>query len=473
MATQTATPISIDDLAPLIVFEQVPPSELSWLVAHCTEQQLRAGEYFCREDEPLEHFYVVLEGELTISQRMAHEEMVLGTTPLGIMGGELAFLSNAKVANLSARAIMPTRLLLFTQQVFREIFAACPIFGARILQTATERSQGRASILKQQEKMAALGKLAAGLAHELNNPAAAIQRAAKTLGSTLSTLQTHALHLHKCELTQTQLDHLVIFQQTIAKQAQSKSALSPIEVSDCEEELGNWLDERGVANAWTIAPTLVAAQVTMAQLSPVVEELPAADLSDVLAWLHESLSASSMLGEIEESGSRISQLVASIKEYTYMDQGQVQEVDIQHGLESTLKILGHKLRDVTVQREYDPTLPPILGRGSELNQVWTNLIDNAVDALHEKAKDEAHLHVITRCEQAFVMVEIHDNGPGVPAEIQPRIFDPFFTTKDVGKGTGLGLDISYRIIRQHHGTIELQSKPGNTRFIVRLPIYTA
>ena len=240
-------------------------------------------------------------------------------------------------------------------------------------------------------------------------------------------------------------------------------------MSDCEEELGNWLDERGVANAWTIAPTLVAANVTLDRLRPVVEQLPVEDTSDVLAWLHEGLSAASMLNEIEESGSRISQLVGSIKEYTYMDQGQVQEVDIQRGLDNTLKMLSHKLRDVTVTCEYDPKLPHISGRGSELNQVWTNLIDNALDALHEKADGDAELHIITRCEQAFVMVEIDDNGPGIPREIQLRVFDPFFTTKDVGKGTGLGLDISYRIIHQHHGTIELQSKPGQTRFIVRLP----
>ncbi|CAN5687338.1 ATP-binding protein [soil metagenome] len=471
MAIKSATQISIDDLAKLIVFVQVPTVELTWLVVHSTEQHLAVGEYFCREGDPLEYFYVVLEGELTISQRMAHEETVLGTTPAGIMGGELAFLSNALVANLSARAIMPTRLLLFNQPAFREIFAACPIFGARILQTAAERSQGRASILKQQEKMAALGKLAAGLAHELNNPAAAIQRAAKTLDATLRTLQTHALHLHKCDLRQEQLDQLAIFQQTITTQAKAPSTLSPLEISDCEETLGSWLDQLGINNAWTIAPTLVAAQVTVAQLQSVVEQIPAADVGDVLAWLHEGLSAGNMLSEIEESGRRISQLVASIKEYTYMDQGQVQEVDIQHGLENTLKILDHKLRGVAVTREYDRNLPHIWGRGGELNQVWTNLIDNAVDALHEKMNDdEAHLHVITRCEQAFVMVEVHDNGPGIPPEIQPRIFDPFFTTKDVGKGTGLGLDISYRIIRQHHGTIELQSRPGNTRFIVRLPI---
>ncbi len=472
MATETtlSTTISTDELANLIVFAQVPPAELTWLVAHSIEQHLPIGEYFCREGDPPEYFYVVLAGELTISQRMAHEETVLGTTPAGIMGGELALLSNALVAELSARAIIPTRLLLFSQPVFREIFAACPIFGARILQTAAERSQGRASIVKQQEKMAALGKLAAGLAHELNNPAAAIQRAAKTLDATLRTLQTHALHLHKCDLRQDQFDQLAIFQQTITAQAKSQTTLSPLEISDCEEALGSWLDERGISDAWTIAPTLVAARVTVDQLLPLVEELPAADVGDVLAWLHEGLAAGSMLSEIEESGSRISQLVASIKEYTYMDQGQVQEVDIQHGLENTLKILGHKLRDIAVTREYDPNLPHILGRGGELNQVWTNLIDNAVDALHEKTNDEAHLHVITRCEQAFVMVEIHDNGPGIPAAIQPHIFEPFFTTKDVGKGTGLGLDISYRIIRQHRGTIELQSKPGNTRFIVRLPI---
>lgn len=467
------TQVTLADLADLIALRDLPQAELTWLLENSSEQVLPVGAYFCREGEPQDLFYVVLEGELKISRLIEGEETVFGTTPAGIMGGEGTLLLNHPLADVTACAILPTRLLTLTSQAFREIFTHCPNFGARILQTTTERTQGRASIMKQQEKMAALGKLAAGLAHELNNPSAAIQRAAKMLGDTFVTLQRHAVLLNTCELSADQLKQLTLFQQTLNEQAKNPVRLSPLEASDREEAIGSWLDEFAVPNAWTIAPTLVAAQVTQEQLRPIVAQLPAERVGDVLTWLHEGLAAGSMLREIEESGQRISQLVASIKEYTYMDQGKMQEVDLQRGLDNTLNILGHKLRDVTVSREYDPKLPHILGRGGELNQVWTNLIDNATDALHEKAHGAPTLRVITRCELDFAMVEIEDNGPGIPLEIQARVFDPFFTTKDVGKGSGLGLDISYRIIRQHHGTIELQSKPGQTRFIVRLPVRTA
>lgn len=228
--------------------------------------------------------------------------------------------------------------------------------------------------------------MAAGLAHELNNPSTAIQRAAKLLADTFVTLQRHAVLLNTCALTANQLKRLTLFQQTLTEQAKRQVTLFPLEVSDREEALGSWLDELAVANAWTIAPTLVAAQVTQERLQPIVAQLPADRIGDVLTWLHEGLAAGSMLREIEESGSRISQLVASIKKYTYMIKGEIRDWLTQRGLDNTLKILGHKLRDVTVSRHYDPNLPHILaGRGGELNQVWTDLIDNAADALHEKS----------------------------------------------------------------------------------------
>jgi signal transduction histidine kinase len=453
------------ELYQIPLFDGISETELQWLVDHSHEVHLKPGDCFFRENEPVSQFYVVLEGELQVTRSFNGSRTVLGTTPRGIMGGELDLL-NGTLSHINSCAILPSRLMVFEANEFRQLFAACPLVGTRVLQTTAQRMAGIATATKNQEKMAALGKLSAGLAHELNNPAAAAHRAAQTLHEALPALQAHALNLNSVETDQRQLERLAAFQQQVIQQAAGGSRLSPLEQADREDEIGNWLDQHGIAQPWEMAATFVSAGLTTDNLAELIEPISAECVGDVLAWLHNTLYVAGLLNEIEQSTHRISDLVAAVKAYTYMDQAPVQEVDIHKGLESTLTMLNHKLKKVTIIREYDPNLPLIQARGGELNQVWTNLIDNAIDAMNGEGK----LWLITRCENNFDMVEIADNGPGIAPEVMPRLFEPFFTTKEVGVGSGLGLDIVYRIISQHDGSIEVQSEPGHTRFIVRLPV---
>jgi signal transduction histidine kinase len=454
--------MQIQDLFAIPLFDDCTDDELAWLARNSSEVQLERGDFFAREGDPQSRFYVVIEGELQITRTINGEEMVLGTTPRGIMGGENPLLSGGPM-NVNARAIAPSRLIVFDRRAFLGIFANCPTVGMRILRTAAERTQGMAALLKQQEKLAALGKLSAGLAHELNNPAAAVRRAAANLREALPQLQAHTARLGTLGLNAAQIDRLVDVQRQAAAHA---APLSTIERADREETLGAWLEEHGVDDAWDLAPTFVSAGLAEDDLEALASLAPSGATPDVFAWLHMALSADTLLGEIDTSSSRISELIGAVKTYTFMDQAKLQEVDLHKGIEDTLTVLSHKLKSVTLVREYDPELPRVEARGAELNQVWTNLIDNAIDAMGGKGT----VRLITRCENNFAMVEVADNGPGIPPEVLPRIFEPFFTTKGVGAGSGLGLDISHRIIRQHNGTIEVQSQPGQTRFIVRLPV---
>lgn len=456
-----------DALYQIPLFEDISDDELEWLIANSEEVYLNTGDYFIKEHDVDVRFYIVLEGELQVTRQVQGVVKVLGTTPRGITGGQLNLLNDTP-AEQTVQAIMPSRLMVFEPDAFRTIFSVCPKVGSRVLRIASERMSMILSQTTQHEKMAALGKFSAGLAHELNNPASAAQRSSQILYDLLPQLQAKTMGLCALGLDDPHFYELLVWERETAQKAANMTPLPPMEQSDREDELGAWLEDIGLDNAYESASVFVTSGVTLQNLQDLLARLPEESMVGVMEWAHSALYAENLLCEIDDTTTRISELVKAVKEYTYMDQGKVQEVDIHKSLETTLKVLAYKVKRVEITREYDPELPPIWANGGELNQVWTNLIDNAVDAA--KDQPDGHIRLITRRETDFVMVEINDNGVGIPEDVIPHIFEPFFTTKEIGKGTGLGLDIVYRIVRQHRGAIDVQSHPGNTRFIVRLPI---
>jgi len=321
---------------------------------------------------------------------------------------------------------------------------------------------------QQREKLTALGKLSAGLAHEMNNPASAARRASEVLRHCTHDLRKANARLDRVTLTPEQRTLIAEIEDCLIDSMASAPVLDSLVQSDREDEMTAWLERRGIPQARRFAPGLVEANVDQNDLDRLTEKFDAKVLPDVLMRVVSALSAERLTREIEASTGRISELVRAIKEYSYMDQLPEQEIDIHSGIESTLTMLKFRLKKgVNVIREYDKTIPRIFAHGSELNQVWTNLIDNAIDAMGGKGE----LRIRTARELDMLLVEITDNGPGIPKEVQPQIFDPFFTTKGVGEGTGLGLDTVYRIVRSHHGEITLESRPGKTCFQVRLPLH--
>jgi signal transduction histidine kinase len=456
----------VDTLYKIPLFDGISEAEMDWLIANSRLAHLEKGDYFVREGDTDIHFTVVLEGEMQVSRQVHGSVVVIGTTPRGITCGQLNLL-NDTAAEQTIQAIMPTTLMVFDPEGFRGIFNACPKVGSQILRIAAERMAMMLSQETQQQKMAALGKLSAGLAHELNNPAAAARRSAQSLRESLPALQVETIALNHCAFTPEQTNTLIALQHSLIARLSQPAALNPLERGDLEDAMGNWLHERGIADAWETAPLLVSAGFTPDELAALTAQIGQQFAPQVLAWLGHLLTVTDMLDSVEQSAKRISDLVSAIKEYTYMDRARIaEEVDVTLSLETTLKVLNHKLKRIEVVRDYDPALLKVTGIGGDLNQVWTNLIDNAGDAM----QGVGTLHIITRNENEFVMVEIADSGVGIPREVLPHIFAPFFTTKGVGAGTGLGLDTTYRIVQQHDATIEVQSQPGRTRFIVRIPV---
>lgn len=456
----------VDTRYQIPLFEGISAGEMEWLTANSKLLHLNNGEYFVKEGDVDVQFSIVLEGEMQVSRLLHGTAVVMGTTPRGITCGQLNLL-NETAAEQTVQAIMPTTLMVFEPDAFHAIFSACPKVGSRILRIAAERMAMFLSQETQQQKMVALGKLSAGLAHELNNPAAAARRGTQSLRELLPALQAETIALNACYFSHEQMQTLMNLQQRLIVRASQPSTLNPLDRGDLEETIGNWLDENNVGGAWEFAPVLANVGFTLGELSGLTEQIGSQFTPQVVAWLAHTLSAAELLENVEQSTKRISDLVGAIKEYTYMDRARVlDEVDLERSLETTLKVLNHKLKNIDIVRDFDATLPKVTGNGGDLNQVWTNLIDNASDAM----KGKGTLQIITRNEVEFAMVEITDSGSGIPPEILPHIFTPFFTTKGIGAGTGLGLDISYRIIQQHNATIEVQSQPGRTHFIVRIPV---
>lgn len=455
----------LHDSNQMTLFPKLPDDALEEMKQFGKEIQLNAGDVLFSEGDSNYNFHVVLEGEIEITKQVGVETKVLAVHRRGEFMGELSMLTGTG-AIASAHAIAPSRVLQIDVETFRHILIDCSPIADIILSAMAGRTKDVEVQLRQQEKMAALGKMSAGLAHELNNPGAAARRAASQLRENFQNLQTQALALNL--LSKEQLKFINDIQHQATQHACNSPKLNPITQSDQEDEVTDWLEDHDVKNSWKLAPTLVNAGLNTEKLDTVADNIPVDCLSSVLTWLDATLSSFGLIHEIEQSTVRISELVKAIKGYSYMDQAPLQEIDVHEGIENTLLILHHRLKKgVIVKREYDRTLPKICAYASELNQVWTNLIDNGIDAMSGKGD----LTIRTYRENNCLVVEIGDTGVGIPPAIQSRIFEPFFTTKGVGKGTGLGLEIAYRIIvNKHHGDIRFESKPGETRFRVHLPI---
>ena len=429
-----------------------------------------AGQLVLREGDQGDSLYVVLTGELEVTKRQGSQDILLALYKPGQFFGEMALLEQAP-RSASVRTLQESRLLVISQAAFQTLLSCSPSAPLKILHTVTSRLRSTESALIQNEKMAALGTLAAGLAHELNNPAAAIRRSAAQLRDALAEREKLATQLHSLAADQHQQESLGALQEEIAERKTVAPVHDPLVLSEQEDELQEWLEDHGVGEAWELAPVLVASGWDRDELGRVAERFSSRQLPVVVRWLGASSSVYGLLEEVGQSAEAMSEIVKAVKTYSYLDQAPIQDVDVVESLENTLVLLRPKITaGVNITRDYADDVPRIEAYGSELNQVWTNLIDNAIDAI----AGQGELTLRAFPAESVVTVDVIDDGPGIPQEIQPRIFEPFFTTKAPGVGTGLGLHIAYNIVvHKHRGQIQVASKPGETRLRVVLPIRLA
>jgi signal transduction histidine kinase len=452
----------VTKLRVIAVFRDLPQDDLLWFVSRCSEHRAAVGGIIMREGDTAESMLIMLDGEMRARSEHGNPDGPVFTVKAGEVTGLLPF-SRLKILTVTGRAVLPVHFLMFPASSFPELFHRMPELTRRLVGLLADRIREVTRTEQQREKLASLGKLSAGLAHELNNPSAAARRSAAALRDCLARLRAAArstmIGPDDCaKLAQTEEEI-----RSLLTPAQFKDEFSRVER---EEAIQSWLESHNVPEAWKLAPHLADANLSDDHLAHFAKTA-GASVGSELTRFATLLEMDRIAEELENSSARISDLIRAIKEYSYMDQGSVQEVDIEHSIENTLTIMHHKLkRGITLIRDYAPGLPKVMASGSELNQVWTNLIDNAADAMNGSGK----LGIRIVKENDFILVEIADNGPGIPPEVKSRIFDPFFTTKGVGEGTGLGLDVVSRIIKNVRGQINVTSVPGDTRFQVRIPI---
>ena len=447
--------------------EEVPPAQLQWLLDNTQPLSVAAGETLFAKGEPMRFLYIVVSGKVNIYSPQGHNQITI-VLETGDISGLLPF-SRMKLATGSGIAAVATELLVLPAEQMRVLIQDHYELCEALVHIMISRVRSFTSLQQQNEKMMALGKLSAGLAHELNNPASAIVRDAHSLRRHLSIQPESFKAIMKVQMTSEEIDAVseVLFNSL----ARERPALTLMERTDHEDEMVAWLDERGVNNSGILAESFTDIGFCVQDFKDFSAHIPTPSLGPVFKWVSDTITTDKMVGDIGEAAKRIETLIASIKSFTHMDRGQeAQYADIHTGIRNTLTMLGHKIRtgNVKVIEAFDTTLPQVKAMIGELNQVWTNLMDNALDAMESRSGSE--LRITTLRDGNDVKVRIADNGPGIPEEMQHQIFDPFFTTKDIGKGTGLGLDMVQRIVQQHHGSVNLSSVPGSTIFTVCFPI---
>ena len=448
-------------LRQVAAFSRLPDDQIEWFLSHAEEMCVRGGDPFVERGDPADWMFVLLEGQFQWRGEFGGDTVVLPANA-GDVSGVYPF-SRMKQFTVTGRALTDGRILRFPVSLFPELVQKMPELTTTLVGLMSDRVREGTRIEQQRDRLVSLGKLAAGLAHELNNPAAAAARAASQLAATLDKIKSATFQLGCCGLTDAQRQELENFENRFLE---VEAAPDSLRLSDLEDEISAVLSAFGLPEAWQFSPALARCHVQPEELRVLLAKLDSGAVHAAVR-LAASAELAVLSKAIVSSTTRISDLVRTVKEYTYLDQAPVQDVDIVRSLETTLTILDHKLSDgIIVQRDYQPIPLLVDSFGSELNQVWTNLILNAVEAM----AGQGELRVRTFRQQQDVVVEIGDNGPGIPPDIQAHMFEPFFTTKGVGEGTGLGLDTAQRIVRRHRGDIHVSSVPGDTRFQVWLPL---
>jgi len=451
------------ELLRVSAFADLPDDQINWFISQSEELRFKAGDTYFRQGDPADAMSIILEGQLQMRGELGGETIIISINP-GQVTGVLPF-SRMKQFTISARALTDVRVLRFPASLFPDLIQKMPELTQRLVGLMSDRIRETTRMEQQRDRLASLGKLSAGLAHELNNPASAAKRATSQLRDLLKRIRDASHELGRRDLTAAQKSEIEKMEASFVRHDEPPP--DALTVADLEDQIDSLLRSHGQNDLWQMAADLARKNVKPEALESLFATLDPDTARAALVRIAASLDVATLLNEIESSTSRISDLVGAIKEYTFMDQTPVQNVDIVKSLETTLTIMNHKLKHgIVVRREYQKVPLLVNSFGSELNQIWTNLIDNATDAMDGKGE----LRVKTYREDNSVVVEIGDNGPGIVPEIQSHIFEPFFTTKGVGKGTGLGLDTVQRIVKKHRGNIQAVSKPGETSFQVRLPL---
>ncbi|GIE32877.1 histidine kinase [Actinoplanes italicus] len=465
--------LTIDELRTLFLFEKLSGEQLTWLAEHGCTMRVGAGGLVLREGDPAVSFFVLLSGTIALSRRVGEDEVVTTRTEQrGVyMGATQAYLRDDGVPRkyaASMRALSDSEFFVLSADDFGWVMREWFPMSIHLLEGLALGIANSQAAIGERQRLAALGALSAGLMHELNNPAAAAARATSALRQRVAAMRMKLGKLAAGKVAPDRLVALLELQEEVIERAAKAPALTAMQTADLEDELGDWMDERNITSGWDVAPVFAQGGIDTGCLTDLETRLGSPELLDqAIHWIGYALETEQLMSDIEDATGRVSSLVHAAKQYSHVDRAAHQWIDVHVGLDSTLVMLGHKIGEgVRVVKEYDRDLPEIPAHPAELNQVWTNLIDNAVQAMDSAGT----LTVRTYREDESLVVSVGDTGPGITPEVRKRIFEPFFTTKPVGQGTGLGLDISYRIVvNGHGGDIRVESQPGDTRFLVRLP----